>query len=75
MKAICPVNANHKHFRTIVHVTEEWLVNEIGKCIMKGTSLASEVIHGPDASNIWTCFDCDSQAEIVLTDTDPNMER
>lgn len=56
-KRVCPNNPNHKRFRTVAHVTEEWLVDEHGYFI-EVTDAIGEVVHGPNHGNTWACAEC-----------------
>jgi len=62
MKATCPDNPNHKTFRTVAHVMEEWKVDAAGNFIEVTESLQTD--HGPDSGNIWTCDECGTQAKV-----------
>lgn len=63
MKARCPNNPEHKQFVTTAHVVEEWVVGEDGSWQKTLGSLETAV--GPDPGNIWTCHECDAQAEVT----------
>jgi len=69
MKAVCPNNENHKEFVTVVHVIDEWVVDEEGNWIeTKGDESQTEdegLVHGPDAGNTWTCHTCGAEAEVT----------
>ena len=32
-KAVCPNNSEHKTFVTVAHVTEDWVVTELGEFV------------------------------------------
>lgn len=63
MKATCPNNPNHKHFTTVAHVTEYWIVDEHGNFIEKDGG-SGETTHGPNPGNTWTCVECDAEAKV-----------
>ena len=62
MKAKCRNNKEHKEFVTVVHVTQEWIVNEKGEFKEQFDGGRSDVIHGPDAGNTWECTKCGAEA-------------
>jgi hypothetical protein len=64
MKATCPNNQSHKLFTTVVHVTQEWVVDETGSCREVANLHDSEVVHGPEADNTWRCLACGAEAEV-----------
>lgn len=61
MKVVCPNNKNHKRFTVTAHVTERWLVDEEG-LIVEIVPADTEVIHRPDADDLFECVDCDATA-------------
>jgi len=63
MKATCPKNPTHKRFITVVHITEDWEVNEAGGFEEVANS-DGELVHGPDPGNSWTCKDCGAEAKV-----------
>ena len=64
MHAVCPNNAEHKLFTTVVHVTEFWKVDEHGDFVAV-EDIAGEVVAGPDKDNIWTCCECCAEADVT----------
>lgn len=64
MKAICPNNPNHKKFVTSAHVVEEWVVDESGNFVEVLSTL--ETAHGPNPDNLWFCYECGTDAEVLL---------
>jgi hypothetical protein len=64
MKATCPKDKSHKRFITVVHVTEDWVVDEDGDFIAVHEG-SGEVVHKPDPENTWTCAECGAQAEVA----------
>ena len=63
MKATCPNNKDHKQFVTVVHVTEDWVVDENGN-FLEVFGEEGEVVHGPDTGNTWTCLECGAIAVV-----------
>lgn len=61
MKVVCPNNKSHKRFTVTAHVTERWLVDE-GGLVVEIVPGESEVIHRPDADDLFECVDCDCDA-------------
>lgn len=62
MKATCP-NCGCRRFITVVHLTEDWLVEENGDLV--DVAGDGEVVHGPNPDNTWTCHDCGAQAKVT----------
>lgn len=60
---ICPKCGNTR-FETTATVSQDWLVDHDGNFIEERNS-CSQVIHGPDNDNIWTCDRCGEQAAII----------
>lgn len=60
-KARCPTSPEHKRFITVVHVTEDWIVDETGE-FLEVADVAGEVVHGPDRGNTWACTACGREA-------------
>jgi len=61
MKVVCPNNKSHKRFTVTTHVTERWLVDE-ERLIVEIVPADSEVIHRPDADDLFEGVDCDATA-------------
>lgn len=64
MKATCPKDKTHKKFITVVTVTEDWVVDAQGNFIDVPDNSESEVVHGPNSDNTWTCAECGTQARV-----------
>ena len=64
MKARCPKNPDHKHFITVAHVTQDWVVDEEGNFV-EVHSDEGETTHGPNPGNTWTCAECGAEAEVT----------
>ena len=62
MIAKCPNNPSHKEFITSAHVVEDWKVDKHGHWLE--TIETTEVAHGPNYVNIWTCAECGTEAEV-----------
>ena len=63
--AVCPKDKRHKRFVTVVHVTEDWVVDEHGDFIDFAKAQYPEVVAAPSPDNFWTCTVCGSEAEFV----------
>ncbi|QST02384.1 hypothetical protein IMZ31_23325 (plasmid) [Pontibacillus sp. ALD_SL1] len=63
MRAICPNHKNHKRFVTVVQITQEWIVDEIGDFI-EVSHECLETKHGPRERNTWTCCECGTEAVV-----------
>ena len=64
MKATCPDNPNHKRFITVVHVAENWVVDEEGNFLETHLPDEVETTHGPNPDNTWTCAECGADANV-----------
>ena len=64
MKATCKTNPTHKHFITVVHVTEDWVVDENGNFVDLEQHSDTQVVHGPNPGNTWTCVSCGEEATV-----------
>ena len=62
MSARCPKNPDHKKFVTVVHVTEDWIVDSEGDFLEVHSD--GEVTCRPDPGNTWTCHTCGAEAEV-----------
>lgn len=58
MKITCPNDASHDRFVTVVHVTEDWIVNSKGEFEEVFEGGGGEVVHGPHPDNMYTCATC-----------------
>ena len=56
MKKQCP-NCGWKHFITVAHVMQEWLVDEDGY-FEEVKEDCLETTHDPNDDNNWTCSKC-----------------
>lgn len=63
MKAVCPKNCDHKRFITVVHVTQNWIVDEHGNFIKK-YGQDEETVYGPIEGNTWVCETCGETAMV-----------
>lgn len=63
MLATCPKDPSHKKFVTVIHSSQDALVNEKGFVEEIVTDL--EIVAKPDSGNIWTCAVCNSEAIVV----------
>ena len=63
-RARCPKDPNHKRFVTVVHMTEDWVVDENGDFLEVANS-DGEVVHGPDPGHTWTCQECGADADVT----------
>lgn len=64
IKAICPTDPTHCDFITTAHVMEDWKVDKHGNWL--DTLKTLQIDHGPDPDNIWTCFVCGAEAEVII---------
>lgn len=64
MTVRCPKDPTHKEFVTVATVTEDWVVDDGGYFIEVARPSESQVVHGPDRHNIWTCHTCGAAAII-----------
>ena len=62
MRAVCPNNSNHKMFITVAHVSEDWVVDDVGN--FQEVANNGETVAGPCFDNLWTCNDCGAEAVI-----------
>lgn len=62
MKITCPNNKDHNRFVVTAHVTESWLVDE-GGLFVEAFDDDNEVVHRPDADDLYTCIDCDAEVK------------
>jgi hypothetical protein len=67
MKATCPKDSSHNRFVTVVHMTEDWVVNEHGE-FQKVANSDGEIVAGPNRDNTWACQDCGDGTEAIVTD-------
>lgn len=65
MKAVCPNNPDHKVFVTVIHATQDAIVDENGEIINFADTGEGEVTHGPNTGNTWTCRICDAEATVT----------
>jgi len=65
MKATCPNDSGHDHFITVVHVTEDWVVDARGDFIQVWEGSTSEIVHRPSPYNTWECVVCGAEAKVV----------
>lgn len=62
-RMVCPTDPTHNRFITTAHESHDWIVDGEGEfqedlgCI--------DIFKGPDITNIWTCVECDAEAERV----------
>lgn len=61
-KMKCKNCTNPTGFYVTAHVTQEWLVDADGDWI-RTINECSEVTHGPDENDLWTCADCHEEAD------------
>lgn len=64
MKAVCPLNPDHKRFETTATEVRDWIVDENGDFLNDLENCRPEVLSGPDPENIWTCYECGAEAEV-----------
>ena len=60
---VCPTDPTHNRFIATAHVTEDWIVDGFGDFIELATTPPGEVVHRPDAEDIWTCAFCGTEAK------------
>ena len=65
MIARCKNSPHHKKFVTVTHVTEDWIVDQNGDFIEIFENSETEVVHGPNKDNVWTCVDCGCEAKVT----------
>jgi len=63
MKATCPKDPKHDRFITVVHVTEDWVVNRAGGFEAIANS-DGELVAPPHPDNTWTCEVCGAEAKV-----------
>ena len=69
LKMKCPANPDHKKFITVVHVSQDWVVDDQGNFIEIANDYG-ETVAGPNEGNTWTCKECGTEAvkvEEVMT--------
>ena len=59
-RAVCPNDPDHKNFRTVAHVMQEWEVDDEGAFLWT-TVDCLEVTHFPSSGNMWTCVACEEE--------------
>lgn len=64
MKATCTNNPNHDRFVTVAHVTEDWIVDSAGDFQEVAADNDTQVTHGPNPGNTWTCHVCGAEASV-----------
>ena len=64
MKVTCPKDHKHDRFETVVHVTEDWVVNNEGTFQEVSPTSEANVVHGPTVGNTFTCLACGSEANV-----------
>lgn len=70
---ICPY-CGGREFVTSAHVVQRWRVS-YGGDFLEEVESCTEVLHGPDADNIWSCYRCGKEAvslDDFSLDHDPN---
>ncbi len=62
MKIKCTKDEEHKNFEVTAHVSQRWVVDDVGECvdILEG---CGEVVHYPDPEDIYLCSICGAEAE------------
>jgi hypothetical protein len=55
-------HADHKTFRTVASVLEDWVVDPAGNWLETLSSL--DVVAEPDPGNIWVCLTCGAEANV-----------
>lgn len=60
---VCPTDPTHDRFIATAHVTEDWVVDHNGNFIELSTKSDCQVLHAPNADDIWTCAICGQEAE------------
>lgn len=61
MKAVCNNDSSHKRFITVIHATQDAIVDDKGEIIEFADTSEGEVVHGPNIGNTWTCEECGSK--------------
>lgn len=67
MIAICPNGCELKRFVTVVHVTEDWIVDQTGQFQEIHASSEAHVVAEPNPNNTWLCLECGSEAEAKVS--------
>jgi len=57
----CPEGCTKNEFLATAHVTQEWLVDDVGNFI-KAIDNCMEVTHRPSDEDIWSCSECGAVA-------------
>jgi len=66
LKVVCKKDPAHNRFTVSAHVVELWEVDENADfCEVIATI---DTTHRPDASDSYTCAECDSDAEVKLVE-------
>lgn len=60
---LCP-KCGGKRFSTVVHIAQDWIVDEFGN-FEKVLEECTECVAEPDDCNSWTCVKCGAEAKIV----------
>lgn len=69
IRAACPNDPLHRRFITVVHVLQDWVVDEHGVLLcVSGDPEVAQVINPSDITNEWTCAVCGELA--IVTDTE-----
>ena len=66
--AVCPRDVRHDTFITVVHATEDWVVDRDGDFVRLADNPDQQIVHGPSEDNDWVCTVCGSCADFVDTE-------
>lgn len=67
MKITCPKNPKHRTFNVTAHVAQEWKVSDDGS-FLKLINNCTDVVHRPDAADLYSCSVCGEEAKVEKTD-------
>ncbi len=65
MKATCNSNPKHDRFITVIHVTQDVIVDREGNFMDDAGTHESEITHGPNSGNTWICKECGAEATVT----------
>lgn len=66
MLATCPTNPDHKQFITVIHISEDVVVDENGYFLEVAPYPDRQQTHGPNIDNDWQCVECGALATVEI---------
>ena len=72
LNVVCPKDPRHKQFITVVHVAQDWVVDEKGEFLAVSNE-CTDVVAKPDPGNTWQCNECGEEAVVRSKNSDPEF--